>query len=101
MVRTFKWIYELGVKQERLRIARILEQELEQRRFYLGTAHDMLSDNSKSQMNKERKAKLARHADIVTGVNEVIMHIMEPGWEQTTTSSALFPDDGLSPKGAK
>lgn len=94
MLRLLKWAYDLGVRQERTRIARELENEMASRTVYLNTAIYMLSDNSSmSRVSKQRKARLEHTIDVSKEILGIVSKIFAVKYEdQTNNISIMFPE---------
>lgn len=90
MLRTLKWAYDLGVKQERERIAAYLRRRADGSRI-AAESYDAAFINAKG---KARKDKLARASAVELQIGLIINDILAPDWEQQMTSSIMFPDEG-------
>lgn len=86
-----KWAYDLGVKQERQRIARLLEHTATNSIDYIDTAYNMLADEK--SMSKARKDKLAKRVEINSAVRDIIAVIMSPKQDYVVTEPLLFQDE--------
>lgn len=95
MLKTLKWVYDLGVRQERTRIASYLQLEAQRAGIQRDTALDMLREraDSKKPFSKERKAKL----DFSIAVNDRvadIIHTMFMGEQHYEMgASFMYPED--------
>jgi hypothetical protein len=94
MIRTFKWIYNLGVEQERVRIARVLEQEAHRRSVVATVGTDMLinRDRDGTKMSDKRKQRLELETAVADEVKSIVLAIIEPHAEHVIGSSILFPN---------
>lgn len=91
-LKLLKWVYELGVQQERTRIARHLEWEMSHRSFDQEVRMMMLTDED-SKMSKSRKEKLARSADISREVTDIIDRIFRGEPVNHAYTSIMFPEE--------
>lgn len=90
MLKLLKWAYDLGVKQERTRIARELENEMASRTVYLDTGFDMLRNE---KMSKPRKARLEHTVAVSEAMRSIISKIFEPKHEDRANNiSIMFPE---------
>jgi hypothetical protein len=97
MIRTFKWIYNLGVEQERLRVARLLEAEAHSRSVVATTGLDMLRDVD-NKMSKDRKQRLDFDSAVAREVGEIVANIIKPREEWVASPSPLFDEATLTSK---
>lgn len=54
MLKTLKWVYDLGVKQERVRIAAHLQNAAQSHRVTAGVMNDMLFDEGHKRRPNKR-----------------------------------------------
>lgn len=96
MLKTLKWVYGLGVKQERVRIARELENQAAMLNNEYGVEHDMLRELGHENETKAKMRRLQRlelkHAT-THRLQEIINNILQPRHEPSTSISVMFPDD--------
>ena len=97
MLKLAKWAYSLGVKQERVRIARALEGELHLQRMSLSIGHDMYSDKS-SNMTEKRKSRLKQDLEVGERVGAIVEAIMRPNQEYVPGASVMFPNNDKKEK---
>lgn len=93
MLKTLKWVYDLGVRQERVRIATHLRLEVQRAGLSRDTRLDMINENS-PKLSKSRRDKLAFAMEVDTRVQDVINNIFADNgghWEHG--ASLMFPDD--------
>lgn len=91
-LKALQWVYDLGVNQERNRIARILEQSSFQNDDYIGNAYNIIRDDA-NKMSASRKNKLEHRAQVMQSVNDIINRIMRVETEYVGGSSLMFPED--------
>lgn len=92
MIRSLKFVYDLGVRHERVRIAAHLKTMASHRLENAATYRGVF-DDADAKMSKDRKQKLLRAAELEEAVNAVINEILAPNWEQHQSASIMFPDD--------
>lgn len=92
MLKTLKWVYELGVKQERNRIARYLEAEAARVGNEYGIEHDMLREMRDTDKKARRQRLELKHA-VTMRVSEIVNNILQPHFEDRTGFSIMFPDE--------
>lgn len=85
-----KWAYELGVKHERTRIARLLEQTHRQQVDFVDVAQGVLSDTD-SNLTKARKERLKKRAELADALSGIISSITQEDAEYISKGSALWP----------
>lgn len=90
-LKALKWSYNLGVAQERQRIARALERENNQRMVASITSYDILQRDG-SKLSSKRKTRLEISNAVANEVNDIINTIMRPKQEYVAGASILFPD---------
>lgn len=90
MFKIFKWLYNLGVSQERTRIARELESELARRTASVFAYGRASGDN---QLSKEKQQKLMYRRAVTEEVQDIVNHIMQPSFEPGTALSVMFPEE--------
>lgn len=91
-LKTFKWLYRLGVEQERTRIAHLLERELAARRVHSDTSYGMLMDE-KTLTSKARKAKLERSYLVNEEVQSIINALFQVRYEDQVGKSLMYPEE--------
>lgn len=92
MLKTLKWVYGLGVKQERVRIASHLQAAAQGHRVSSGVMRDMFEDElRKSKPNKRAIERLEFDRAVASAVDEIIEGIFRPNGEYVPTS-LMFPE---------
>lgn len=92
MLKTLKWVYSLGVKQERVRIASHLQAAAQGHRVTNGVMGDMIFDEMrKSKPNKRAIERLEFDRAVASAVDEIIDGIFRPNGEYVPTS-LMFPE---------
>lgn len=92
MLRTLKWVYSLGVKQERVRIASHLQAAAQGKRVVGSVMNDMFADEMrKSRPNKRALERLDFDRAVAREVDEIIEGIFRPNGEYVPTS-LMFPE---------
>lgn len=92
MLKTLKWVYDLGVKQERVRISAHLQNLAQGHRVSNGVMSDMLYDEMrKSKPNKRAIERLEFDRAVASAVDEIIEGIFRPNGEYVPTS-LMFPE---------
>ena len=95
MLKTFKWVYKLGVDQERQRIAGRLQIAAQGAVRNRDTAYDMLREIGKNESVKpKRKERLEFEMAVNDRVNEIIGELFRYNEEYITGSSFMFPENG-------
>lgn len=90
MLKTLKWAYSLGVRQERVRISAHLQNV--SREAELGIFSDENLIRSDKQTSKRRKEKLVLDVAVNQRIIEIIRHINQPE-PSYLGFSLMFPDD--------
>lgn len=92
MLKTLKWVYDLGVKQERVRISAHLQNFAQGRRVTSSVMDDMLREEmSRPKPNKKRLERLEFDRAVAREVDEIIEGIFRPNGEYVPTS-LMFPE---------
>lgn len=95
MLKTFKWVYNLGVGQERVRIAAALEAHANRARISDSTMANMLREElTKSKPNQPVVDQLKFSRSVNSRVQEIIADMFrqeESKW--LSGYSIMFPDD--------
>lgn len=89
MFRALKWAYDLGVRQERVRISAHLQNRSRQAEFYQATMYDKLRNEKTSDRNKKI---LDFDMAVERKVQQIIEDIMRPQFD-IPGGSLMFPDD--------
>lgn len=96
MLKTLKWVYDLGVRQERARIASHLRLEAQRAKISRDTTEDMLRESlsKSSKTSKSRREKLDFAIAVDNKVQEIIHNLFdEQGGHYVMGASLMFPDD--------
>lgn len=91
MLKTLKWVYDLGVKQERNRIARYLEGQAAALSNEFAVEYDMLETMTNN--TKQRKARLELKHSVTRQVSDIVRNILAPNYQDRDMFSLMFPDD--------
>lgn len=92
MLKTLKWVYDLGVKQERVRIAAHLQAAAQGHRVTNQVMNDMVLDEMrKSKPNKRAIERLEFNRAVAGEIDEIIDQIFRPHGEYVPTS-LMFPE---------
>lgn len=92
MLKTLKWVYDLGVRQERTRIASHLQLRAQGQRISAAVMDDMFRDEmQKSRPNKRAIERLDFDRAVARQVDEIIDEIFRPNGEYMPTS-LMFPE---------
>lgn len=92
MLKTLKWVYDLGVKQERVRIAAHLQNFAQGARVTNSVMDDMLREEMRRpKPNKRRLERLDFDRAVAHKVDEIIEGIFRPNGEYVPTS-LMFPE---------
>lgn len=95
MLKTLKWVYDLGVHQERVRIAAHLQREIHHAQLSNEIAMNMLSEIADSK--KPNKARMQR-LDFSIAVNDRVREIISDIFKQNNGEwvdggSIMFPEE--------
>lgn len=95
MLKTLKWIYDLGVRQERVRIA----SHLQMHSIGASNSRDIASALFAEEMSKPKpNIKLLDRLNFENAVNqkveEIIQEIFQSNGEWVSGNSIMFPDGG-------
>lgn len=93
MLKTLKWIYNLGVNQERTRLAAYLDTARHQASIQHSTMYDMMH-NDAPKMSAKRKDRLAFDMAVEQRVEEIINGMFRADEQYVMGSSILYPDEG-------
>ncbi len=92
MLKTLKWVYDLGVRQERVRISSHLQARAQGSRVTSGVMGDMIYDEMrKSRPNKRAIERLEFDRAVASQVDSIIDEIFRPNGEYVPTS-LMFPE---------
>lgn len=90
MLKTLKWAYDLGVKHERVRIARELEAE-HGRRIVQSMQYDIVYKD-KTESAAKRKDRILYRQSVTEEIRAIVENILEPHNELSRTVSIMFPE---------
>ena len=94
MLRTLKWVYDLGVKNERTRIAAHLTVRSQAARTSNDIFANMINEElSKPKPNKKNLERYEFEKAVVARVGEICDEIFNPQGEWIAPASFMFPDD--------
>lgn len=94
MLKALKWVYDLGKRHERIRIASELHLHSTSARNTVGVANDMFREEmSKSRPNKKRLERLEFEVAVSGRVDEIIQELFHSQGEWVYGTSIMFPDD--------
>lgn len=97
MIRTFKWVYELGIRHERIRIAAHLQVQAQSARTSSNIMDDMLRDqHSKTRPKKRAVERLEFDMAVNHRVEAIINDMFDSKGDWIPSASIMFPDDNLS-----
>lgn len=99
-LKSLKWAHNLGVKQERQRIAAELQLQQQRARTFNEVAMGMLRDTPQKELTKQRRQRL----DLQIAVNNRIQEIVDELFraeELIAGSSIMFPDIDEFTRGGK
>ena len=94
MIKALKWAYDLGVRQERVRIAselQIIQRQIEVE--FDNNYNHLRYHNAKNDNDEEHKNTIQFKISVASRVREIIDKLFEPTQEYVYGSSPLFPDD--------
>lgn len=89
MLKTLKWMYDLGVRQERTRIARELENAMTRHHNAASISNSMLRD---PETKEQRKNRLQFREAVHHEVLEIVNVIMQPHSAEQFPTSVMFPE---------
>lgn len=93
-LKALKWTYDLGIKQERVRIAALLQTRAQDTRVSAEIFSNMLREEvAKPKSQQSRIDQIERAKAVNDRVAEIIDEIFRPNGEWTPPASYLFPDD--------
>jgi hypothetical protein len=96
MLKTLKWVYGLGVKQERQRIAAGLQLQQQRARTFNEAALVMIRDPaSKKEVAQKRRQRLELQMAVNDRIQEIVNEMFRTeGGEWINANSIMFPDEG-------
>lgn len=94
MLRTLKWVYNLGVKQERTRIAAYLEQVGHEARTEREQLDYMIRDNKELKAFKEKRMKQLEFNEAVNArIQVIISDMFQDNGQWRPGASIIFPEE--------
>lgn len=90
MLKVLKWAYDLGVRQERVRISAHLQNVSRQSEYAMAENYDMLRNDKTS---KQRKVRAELNMEVDRRIKETIDAIMRPQSSDYLNYSIMFPND--------
>ncbi len=91
MLKALKWAYDLGVRQERVRISAQLQLEGTRSRVHQDSILDMLRNDEKVSIKK--RDRLDFEVAVSARIQDIISTLFEPQGDWIKGSSIMFPDD--------
>lgn len=97
MLRTLKWIYDLGIRHERVRVASHLQIQSTGVRNSNTVMEDMFREEmSKKRPNKTQLERLDFQKAVNHRIEEIIQDMFHDEGQYISGASIMFPDDNLS-----
>lgn len=94
MIRALKWAYDLGVRQERIRIASHLQLYAQGARHSRDAFDSMIREELENDKpNKSRAEKLKFNREIQARISNIVEDLFSPKGEWKPGASLMFPDD--------
>jgi len=95
MLKTLKWVYDLGVRQERVRIAGHLQMRLSHLHDNRQVVEDMLRENANlKKPNKANAERLKFKLEVENKVSELINELfIDQNGQWVPGNPIMFPDD--------
>lgn len=90
MLKTLKWVYSLGVRHERVRVAAHLKSLDSGMRIENDTMMDMLREQ---KPGKTRKQRLEFDLAVNNKVQDIVNQILRPEEHYEMGASLMFPED--------
>jgi hypothetical protein len=93
-LKALKWAHDLGIRQERVRVASHLQVRAQAARVANDIFNNMINEEmSKSKPNKKNLERLDFDRAVYARVNEIIDEMFNPHGEWIAPPSFMFPDD--------
>lgn len=93
MIKTLKWIYDLGIRHERVRIASHLQLASQQARTSNESMMDMMRDLGEKKFSKKRSERLEFNVAVNDRVQVIIQDMFQTSDTWVSGASIMFPDD--------
>lgn len=94
MLKTLKWVYGLGVKQERVRIASHLQIHSTGARNSINAMDDMFREEmSRPKPNKKRLERMDFDRAVNHRIEEIIQDMFQDNGHYVSGASIMFPDE--------
>lgn len=95
MLKTLRWVYDLGIRHERVRIASHLQIHATGARNSNSVLDDMFREEmSKSKPNKKRLERFDFERAVNHRIEEIIQDMFHDNGQWVAGASIMFPDDG-------
>ena len=93
MLRTLKWVYSLGVRHERQRIASHLQLEATQARNENDAIYDVMREKSERNTKVQNKKRLELQTAVNNRVADIISDMFRSNDNWIAGPSFMFPDE--------
>jgi len=93
MFKVLKWAYDMGVRQERVRIAAQLQMRVSALHYQRKMDLDVLRDSTERTPRKPTKERLKFQIAVSDQVKSIINEMFTPKGEWINDESIMFPND--------
>ena len=93
MFKALKWAYDIGVRQERVRIAAQLQMRASALHYETESNYDLLRDSTKRTPSKSTKERLNFQIAVNNRVKSIINEMFTPKGEWINDESIMFPNE--------
>jgi len=93
MFKVLKWAYDMGVRQERVRIAAHLQMRVSALHYERESNYDILGDLTERIPRKSTKERLKFQIAVSDQVKSIINEMFTPKGEWINDESIMFPND--------
>lgn len=93
MFKILKWAYDMGVRQERVRIAAQLQLRVSSLQNATDFNYDILRNITDNTVKKTAKEKIKFNIAVHNKVKSIINEIFTPKGEWINDESIMFPND--------
>jgi len=93
MFKALKWAYNIGVRQERVRIAAQLQLRANELHYQIEMDLDVLRDSTERTPRKSTKERLKFQIAVNGRVKSIINELFTPKGEWINDESIMFPDN--------
>ena len=93
MFKALKWAYDMGVRQERVRIAAQLQLRVSSLQNATDFNYDILRNITDKPVQKTAKEKIKFNIAVHNQVKSIINEIFTPKGEWINDESIMFPND--------